>query len=239
MTVTKLQIKKKVIGFQGPVNSSEFGNVREETNTQDRIGNETDGTTLINNAAQHIAILEKQINELESALQRAREESFQAGFEEGKENAWIEANQRIKDISGKFSSMIKSLKSQYDQALEDMSQPLLKFAGKIAEKILGRELRYEDEYNEFFIKQIRQFFNEVMDQNKITIYVNPKQMEWVSKPDVLKEINLPPKANIRFVENSTLNPGECLLETENCIVEGVLARELDNIERGILNMEIK
>ncbi len=239
MTVTTLQIKNKVIGFQNPINSSEFGNFREETNTQDRIGNETEENILIDNADQHVIILEKQIKELESALQSAREESFQAGFEEGKENAWIEASQRLKDISDKFSSMIKSLKSQYDQALEDMSQPLLKFAGKIAEKILGRELRYKDDYNEFFIKQIKQFFNEVTDQNKITIYLNPDQMEWVSKPDILKEINLPPKANIRFVDKSTLNPGECLLETENCIVEGVLARELDNIERQILNMEIK
>jgi len=239
MTVTTLQIKNKVIGFQNPINSSEFGNFREETNTQDRIGNETEENILIDNADQHVIILEKQIKELESALQSAREESFQAGFEEGKENAWIEADQRLKDISGKFSSMIKSLKSQYDQALEDMSQPLLKFAGKIAEKIIGRELRYEGDYNEFFIKQIKQFFNEVTDQNKITIYLNSDQLEWVSKPDILKEINLPPKANIRFVENNTLNPGECLLETENCIVEGVLERELDNIERQILNMEIK
>lgn len=235
MTAAILHLKKKVVGFQSSIMASSMNILDDRVQGQDGNGGRTDISIPIDNN-QKVIILEKQIHELESALQSAREEAFQAGFEEGKEAAQIEAKKELKSVSDDFGSIIQSLKVQYDQTLERMDKPLLKFAMKVAEKILGMELHNTKKCNGFLIGQIKQFLKEAVDQSKITIYMNPNQVDWISKVDILKEMSSASKASVGFVGNSKLKPGECVLETENFIEEGVLSRQLDNLEKQILEI---
>jgi flagellar biosynthesis/type III secretory pathway protein FliH len=66
----------------------------------------------------------------------------------------MEAKKELTSISNEFSSIIQSLKVQYDQALERMDQPLLKLAMKVAEKIIGRELNDVDKCNDILERHI-------------------------------------------------------------------------------------
>lgn len=231
-----LYLKKKVVGFYNPMISSNVNDFNDSVQGQDGNGswNRVDTTFLNDN--KKVIILEKQIQELESALQNAREEAFQAGFEEGKEAAKIESKKELKSISGEFGSTIQSLKVQYDQDLERMDQPLLNLAMKIAEKIIGVELHDTNKYNGFLIKQIKQLLKEAVDQNKITIYMNPNQIDCLSTGETLKELRSASKASVGFVGDNKLKPGECVLETENFIAEGIWSRQLDNLEKQILEI---
>jgi len=240
VTDMTLCLKNKVLGFYTPIMSSDLNDFNNGVQCQDgnRSGNRVD-TTFLNDNGQKVIILEKQINELESALQSAREEAFQAGFDEGKETAQMESKKELKKISDEFGSTIQSLRVQYDQALERIDQPLLKLAMKIAEKIIGIELHKTNKCNEFLVGQIKQYLKVAVDQNKISIYMNPKQIDYISKVETLKELRSASKASVGFVGDNKLKPGECILETENFIVEGVWARQLDILEKQILEIESK
>jgi len=185
----------------------------------------------------YVSLLKKKIAALESALQTAREEAYQAGYEEGQEFAQNEAQRQMEDLALEFTSMADSLKDQYDQSLEKMHQPLLKLAIKIAEKIIGKELQHEQEYHDLLLRRIKDLLQEVVEQNKIIIHVNPNQMDWVTQQNVIRELHLPSQADLHFIKNENLNAGECLLETEDFILEGVLSRELLEIEHQILEDE--
>jgi flagellar assembly protein FliH len=233
-----LYLKNKVVGLYNPILSTSMNISSDKKNyPNENVSGDKDHCQNDNN--QKINVLEKHIQELESALQSAREDAFQSGFEEGLATARMEAKKELTSISNEFSSIIQSLKVQYDQALERMDQPLLKLAMKVAEKIIGRELNDVDKCNDILERQIKIFLRETVDQNKITIYMNPKQIDRISSSESLKELRTASKANVNFSANNQLKPGECILETENFIIEGIFTRQLDNLEKQILEIESK
>lgn len=231
MTKNTLYLKNKVVGLHNPILSTSMNISSDKANYQD-------GKVPGDNNHK-INILEKHIQELESALQSAREDAFQSGFEEGLATAQMEAKKEITSISDEFGSIIQLLKVQYDQALERMDQPLLKLAMKVAEKIIDRELNDADKCNDILERQIKNFLKEAVDQNKITIYMNPNQVDRISNNESLKELRSVSKANVNIAGNNQLKPGECILETESFIIEGIFTRQLDNIEKQILEIESK
>ncbi|HCL00243.1 MAG TPA: hypothetical protein DHW42_09100 [Candidatus Marinimicrobia bacterium] len=238
MTNNTFYLKNKVVGLYSPILSAGTDISNDKANYQDgKVSVDNDPYPIDNN--QKINVLEKQIRELESALQSAREDAFQSGFEEGRATAQIEAKKELTSIADEFGSIIQSLKVQYDQALERMDQPLLKFAMKVAEKIIDIELNDADKCNDILERQIKNFLKEAVDQNKITIYMNPNQIDRISGNESLKELRSASNSSVNFVGNNKLKPGECILETESFIIEGIFTRQLDNLEKQILEIESK
>lgn len=225
-----LPTKRKITGFQ-IVRFSPKEEIVENTpfGFEDEVSEE-----ISNPNTAYVTLLKKKIVALESALQTAREEAYQAGYDEGQEFAQKEAQRQMEDLALEFTSMADSLKDQYDHSLEKMHKPLLKLSIKIAEKIIGKELQHEQEYHDLLLRRIKELLQEVVEQNKIIIHVNPNQMDWVTQQNVIRELHLPSQADLHFIKNESLDAGECLLETEDFILEGVLSRELGEIEHQIL-----
>lgn len=239
MSKFSLPLKKKIKKIQGLQATSELNNTNSKSLYNKMYYLEDEELMNTGNSQNLIAVLKNHLKVLESTLQNTREESFKAGFDEGKELVETKVKRQIEDISEEFGAMAKSLQYQYDKALEKMDKPLIKLAVKIAEKILGKELQHWNDYNDILLKQIKELLNEVVDQNKVTIYVNPTQIDWVQGVDLFNDMNYSSKSDISFAMNDGLKPGECFMETEDYIIEGVLSRQLDNIENEILDQDIK
>jgi flagellar assembly protein FliH len=235
MTNYTLQLKHRVIDLR-PSSHQEQGAVSEKSDPQP--GKDGSGIAIPTDGRdRQILILTNRVKALEAALQKAREEAFQVGYEEGKDTAQREAKRQMEDLSEEFTAMIQSLKDQFDRAIEKMNRPLVKLGMKIAENIIGRELRHKEDYDTLLSRRIRQLLQEVADQNKVTIYINPNQIDWVSQTEIFGSLNLPSNIRINFVGDSKVKAGECLLETEDYILEGILSRELDYLEDQFLGRE--
>ncbi|NOZ08226.1 MAG: hypothetical protein GXO91_05035 [FCB group bacterium] len=178
---------------------------------------------------------ENRVKNLESSLQRAREESFQAGFEEGKEIGIKEIRVQIDNLSKEFVSATGSLDDQYRQTLQKLGKPLVRLSIKIAEKIIGQELKHADVYDAVVKRQIGKLLSEVTDQNKITIYLNPKQISNIARVETREQKRL--TGAVSFAAKEDLKPGECVVETEDYILEGLITRQLQNIENKMLSQE--
>ncbi len=232
MTVHSLKIKRKVIGLQSlqvrPEKSAEPIAILEDRKPI-ILGNNRN--TL--KSPGKILEYENRIRNLEISLQKAREESFQAGFDEGKDIGIKEIKVQIETLTKEFVNTTDSLDDQYRQSLQKLGKPLVKLSIKIAEKIIGQELKHEDVYDAVVKRQIGKLLNEVTDQNKITIYLNPKQCSSIAKIEDPEQIGL--NGPVSFVSKEDLRPGECLLETEDYIIEGLIDRQLQNIENKMLS----
>ncbi len=236
MTVKHIKINRRVIGLAE-------ASVRIEKSMDEPISILDDHDWTLNGkkrgnggTGERIVEYENRVKNLESSLQRAREESFQAGFEEGKEIGIKEIRVQIDNLSKEFLSATGSLDNQYRQTLQKLGKPLVRLSIKIAEKIIGQELKHADVYDAVVKRQIGKLLSEVTDQNKITIYLNPKQVSNIAKVENQVQKRLP--GAVSLVGKDDLKPGECVVETEDYILEGLITRQLQNIENKMLSQEI-
>ncbi|NOZ74602.1 MAG: hypothetical protein GXO90_04400 [FCB group bacterium] len=186
------------------------------------------------NARQAINHLRNQVKVLEAALQRAREDSYKAGYDEAR---FIVERRFREDISGlqnTYDAMVGSLKSKYDQSLESLSTPLAQFALQIAEKVLNKTLRDTDSQNEFLISQLQRFMKDAASQSRFIVKVNPRQLSWItSEKNTLK--NRPLGSQLTFVPDENLQPGECIVETDTAIIQGLISDYLDHISQHLFD----
>lgn len=179
--------------------------------------------------------LQDKLRILEKELQKAREESFQAGYEEGKESSMQLAERRIEEIRQEM----KELEKQYQENIKKIDVPLLNLAKKMALVILDTELKMREDHDEILMKQLRKMLYEVIDQSQVMIRVNAQQQTAVES-DVLKQkLNLPSNMEITTVVDPDLKPGEAVVQTENYYVDGTFANQVDEIAEQLRDGENK
>jgi len=182
---------------------------------------------------QVITKLKNRIFSLESALKTVREEGFHAGFQKGKKTAEDEFHEKEESDKTEFNRIIESLQNQFQEAINKMEVPILRLAIKVARKIIGNQIKQSSDQNKFLKNQIQRFLDVISEQGKITIFVNPLQLSWINHQHQTENSTI--TGNIIFKSNTNLKPGECLLETEDYIIDGTIGGQLDRIEKQLFS----
>lgn len=180
-----------------------------------------------------------QVEILEKALEQTREDSFQAGYSEGRESALNDMNSRLEELSLDFNHLAEGLKEHYNKLMKGQEKTLLSLSLRIAEKILQVELSHRAEITDYLSKKIKKILLEMMDQKQIIVYLN---QEWLSElePDqFIKQINLPLYDKIQFKKDKKLNLGECRVESEDFYMDGSISHQLKLMEEHLNKEFIK
>ena len=69
-----------------------------------------------------------QVEILEKALEQTRENSFQAGYKEGRDSSLKDMESRIKELSSDFTQMVQGLDEQYNLLFNNQEKSLLKYS---------------------------------------------------------------------------------------------------------------
>ncbi|SVC37901.1 uncharacterized protein METZ01_LOCUS290755, partial [marine metagenome] len=112
---------------------------------------------------------DQQVEILEKALERTRENAFQAGYEEGRNSSLNDMESRIKELSSDFTQMVQGLDDQFKELFNFQEKTLLKLSLRIAEKILYEEFCHKKEVTDFLAKMLKKILMEMMEQKKITV----------------------------------------------------------------------
>ncbi len=233
MTVLRLTLKNKISGFKNN-NISNFSNqlpINQSAVTDKNVNK----IKLKIPAKSKLLELEQQVKILENSLQNAREEAFSSGVEEGREQVKKETNEKIQLHAEKFTQTIESLKHHFEKTLKNMDKPLITLSKRFAEKIIQRELKNIEDYNELLLIQIKKLIIELIDQNTITIQVSPQQIEWIQNTNIHERLNIPKSTNVKLIENHSVKLGECIFETDEILVESIISKQLNNLEKQLLN----
>lgn len=175
------------------------------------------------------------IRMLEIELQKARAEAYQAGYVEGQNIEKTEAHKKFAQLTQQFGADIDALQSEFNESIDSLTAPLLKFALGVSEKLIQREIILNDAANEILRTQVQRVLNETISQSKPVVHVNISQLEWITGIEILKNLSAQQKGNLRFVSNPTIQPGECKLETEDLLVDSTIATQLDNLMKALLD----
>ncbi len=184
-------------------------------------------------AAYTIKSLQDHIEIMEKELQKSREESFHAGYEEGRESVLQETEKRLEVAMIEM----KALEIKYLEAIENIEGPLLEIAKKMAEEVIGMEIKMRDNNDEVLLKRLRKLLYEVVDQNKVIVEVNPEHLGRLNSSDIVNDLNLPKKMNLSFAAGKDLKPGEAQIETEDYFVDGAYSNQLERLEEQLINKE--
>lgn len=168
------------------------------------------------------------------ANQQGYDDGFAKGQEEGTqagaEKAYQEAVARFAEQQQALIDDLARAVEQIDQVKEELSiraeQDLLDFAVQLASKLtFAIGLTCRESAQENFKKALRM----VGSKTDLTLKVHPKDCESLKRfaPSVLESLGASPTVSI--VEDSSLHPGGCMLQTQQTSVDASLETQLDEL----------
>ncbi len=210
-------IKETSVGFS-PSSDSRFADTDgyDDTSAADSI---------------RIRQLNGRIKILEMELQKAREESFQAGYGEGQRSSFQEANKSVEAMRIEMHAM----ELKYLETIEQIEAPLLELAKHLAEEVLAVELKHRDDFDEILFERLRKMLYEIVDQNKVIIEVNPEQMTAVENAQLNEKLNLPKKMNLNVLPAKDLKKGEARIESEDFLIDGTFHTQTEHLGDSLKN----
>ncbi len=179
--------------------------------------------------ARKIKRLEDQVKNLENELQKSREDSFQAGYDEGKQRTLQEAQNQIEAVRHEM----KQLETSFTETIEQMERPLLDLAKEMAQEVIQQEINLNSEIDKILIGRLKKFLNEIIEQNNIIIEVNPQQVGILKSDNVVEKLGLTEKKDVKVIGNENLKPGEAHIETEDYFIDGSFENHSDKIRNEL------
>lgn len=173
------------------------------------------------------------VSEAESQARSLAEEAYNAGYASGRHEG-LEAGRKEavvamrKEAAGHLDAMaraVEELQALRREILQEAEPELIKFASRIAEKILRRELADPSAT----VDVARSLIAEVEDESRVTVYL-PEAAAVVS--DVEERLQGASRRHLTIATDPALGPGDVRIETEWGWVDGRLALRWDRLMRA-------
>ncbi len=150
--------------------------------------------------------------ERRAVLERAREEGYREGF-------------------AKVNEIIYELTEKKRDVLAQAEADMIRLSIRVAARIIGRELR---QHPDTIADIVTQAIQTVRNQTKITIRVNPDDMESLAKGRELLLNRIGQSKIIDFQTDVKVQPGGCIIESEAGTVNAQLKTQLEVMEKMLL-----
>lgn len=156
-----------------------------------------------------------EISEVRERAEQEAEELKKKGYDDGYQEGLVQINEKI-----------LALDNEKKRLRHEMNQLILPLALKAAKKIVAGELQA---HPETIVNIVLQALAPVMQNHKITIYVNKADKELLeSEKPKLKE-KLEQIESLSIKERDDISAGGCMIETES----GIINATIENQWRGI------
>lgn len=138
-------------------------------------------------------------------MEKARQEGFQLGLEQGK----VESIEQYHHLIDQANGIIEASKLDYQSTVEKSEETILTLAVHVAQKIFRQEIVKEPE---LFLPIVKDAISAIKDQREVTIYLHPENYEYIlSQKNELERI-LESKATLSIYLNEALEVGSCVIE---------------------------
>ena len=173
------------------------------------------------------------LEEVEAVRQDAYNEGFSTGERDGFQSGQVRARQeaeaalkpRLQALESIMQQLFDPIAAQ-DQAIEHM---LLDLVRRISEEVIRRELLLDS-------SQIGKVLREALkllplDDGQVRIYINPQDF------DTLKQLRERHEESWRILEDDSLQPGGCRIETRNSQIDASVETRLHTLMQQLLEQQ--
>ena len=166
----------------------------------------------------------------EQAFAQAQEKGYAEGLETGQkagyEQSVGEFLQRINQAKDMFVQLVKARR----QVLSDIEPQVARLAVKIAEKIVGEELKTNPEIVMGIVRKAMEMMN---DREEVSVRVNPEDVAFVREHQASLEKMIEGLKKFEVVPDAALDPGSVVVETNLGNIDARLSTQLAAIKAGI------
>ena len=165
---------------------------------------------------------EKAQVEIESQKKASREEGFNAGKEEGQNSV----AEKMKEALGLINGAVK----EKNKIISEAKSEILKLSLKIAEQIIRSEISLNQG---ICMNIVTEAIGKITDRDNVIIKVNRVDLDYVKKNrDRLLEI-IDGVKNLNIHEDTSVEPGGCIVETDLGYVDGRISTKLESISLAL------
>lgn len=162
----------------------------------------------------------------ESHIKQAYKAGYDAGYAACRETFGGETAAVVEE----FRYMVDDLASQRRRLIKESEAAVLRVACDIARRIVGKSAEIRDEV---VLEVVKNALGHVKDNTKMTIRVNPRDYEALArcKAGWLESARA---GGIKINADARIKPGGCLIEGESGSVEAQIDRQIDLIEKALM-----
>ncbi|MEW5953977.1 MAG: FliH/SctL family protein [Bacillota bacterium] len=158
--------------------------------------------------------IQSAVQVLEEAA-KARDEGYRDGYRQGLEEAAAEAER----VRRQARDVLRAAEEERRKTLRELESELLQLAREMAEKIIHTQLNLDPG---LVLEIVRESIALAESREKITVYVNPGELELFEEHhSELKQL-LPGNAFLCIIPDGVIKPGGCRLETGSGEVDASL-----------------
>lgn len=173
------------------------------------------------------------LEEVEAVRQDAYNEGFSTGEKDGFRAGQLRAQQeaeaalkpRLQALESIMQQLFEPINGQ-DQAIEHM---LLELVRKISEEVIRRELTLESSQISKVLREALKLLP--LDDGQVRIYINPQDF------DTLKSLRERHEESWRILEDDSLQPGGCRIETRNSQIDASVETRLHTLMQQLLEQQ--
>lgn len=162
----------------------------------------------------------------ESQIKQAYKAGYDAGYAACREAFEAETTA----AAAQLRSMVDDIASQRRRLVKESETAVLKVACEIARRIVGKSAEIRDEV---ILEVVKNALDHVKDDNKMTIRINPRDHEVLARTEA-EWLDNARAAGMKIKEDARIKAGGCLIEGESGSVEAQIDRQIDLIEKALL-----
>lgn len=190
-------------------------------------------------------IISEAKKQAELIYEEARKEGFKAGFEEGM-NAGKEAgrkealeisrrefSEQAANLRNLLLELVDSIQSDRNHLIARARQELLALAVAIAAKITRRQIEVDEG---IVIENLKKAIEYVSSRSRVVIRLNPADASRLKTldPQLSKDL-FEGFSEVRFVEDSSIQPGGCIVQTEGGTIDADIKTQIDSITNQLVS----
>ena len=178
---------------------------------------------------------EKVMLEAEKKVSEIEHDAYMKGHEAGREEGYKEGQAEVLRLIDRLSTIVSTAVDIRDDLIKSSEKLMTEMILMISRKVIKDEIV---ERREIVINNIREALKRVKDRDRIDIKVNFADLDMTTahKDELIKMMESLKKINI--YEDSRIERGGCIIETDVGTIDARISSQLDSIEEAIRNTSV-
>ena len=169
-------------------------------------------------------------DEANSIKEQAKEEGYQEGYENGSSQAAKEYDEKNRKLEERIAEAEESFVQQEKQLVKDTENQMAQWLIKMVHHVTGVSI---DGMQGVLLYMINNSMREQDNSHHFVVRVSPDDYEEISKDKDKIYGALNPGIELEIFEDAKLSKMQCLIETDNGIVDVSLDAQLDNLVKAL------
>ena len=175
-------------------------------------------------------ILENAINDTNSEVNDIKANAWEEGFNRGKQEAMQRMEEDVDAVLISANKVLTESSIKAREIFQDNKSEIIKLSFEIAKKIIKKEASDKEVLFENLVEAMKK----AQSNKELKIFVNWEQLSFGKEiKDILKN-NFQGIETIDIIEDRTVEPGGCIIETKLGKIDATIKNQLDIVFNALI-----